>query len=91
MATKRVACVNDPSSHGGYLSNSNTDGSFKVMGEVVCVQGASHVCPISGHGTTLVSAIAIKSYCNGKLTLTEGAVAGCGAVIQPIARGFLVE
>jgi hypothetical protein len=50
-----------------------------------------HTCPIPGHGTTPVTAITIKSYVNGKLIITENAVAGCGAVIQPLLRGVFCE
>lgn len=57
----------------------------------VCVEGCSHTCPIIGHGTTSVTAITIKSFHNGKLIVTYGAIAGCGAKITPSDRKVYVE
>lgn len=88
---KKIACVGDMSSHGGTITTSNQDGSFTVGGDVVAVDGANHSCPIHEHGTTPITAVATKSYHNGKLIITEGAVAGCGAVIQPSDRQVTVE
>ena len=55
------------------------------------VNGAQHSCPIIGHGTTTITAITIKSYINGKLILTAGATAGCGAKMTPPDRKVYVE
>ena len=90
-----VVCVGDGSSHGGSMISHNQDGSVRVAGTPVCVDGAIHSCPmvVDGvpHGDTPVSAITIRSFINGRLILTAGAVAGCGAVIQPPSRGVDVE
>lgn len=88
---EKIACLGDSSSHGGTLISSNQDGRCKVKGIEVCVNGCEHSCPIPGHGTTKVTAITIKSYVNGKLVITYGAQAACGAIIQPIDRGVYVE
>lgn len=81
-----VACKGDGSSHGGSAITSGQDGTVKVGGSEVAVDGALHSCPIDGHGTTSITAITTKSNVNGKLIVTQGAVAGCGTVIQPTDR-----
>ena len=86
-----IALVGDPSSHGGVIVTSNQDGKFVVGGIPVAVNGALHDCPVIGHGTTSITAVTVKTYCNGKLILTKGAVAGCGAIILPSNRGVFVE
>jgi hypothetical protein len=84
---KKIACINDMSDHGGYIWNTNNDNKLTVKGEYVSVEGAMHVCPlmyedeITPHGITPLTAVTIKTYHNGELILTEGAIAGCGAVI----------
>jgi hypothetical protein len=88
---EKVVCLNDGSSHGGTVVSTNTDGTLKVGGIQVCVQGAEHSCPIPFHGTTQISAIARKSYMNGLLILTYGSTAGCGAVIEPPDRQVYIE
>lgn len=88
---KKVAVKGDSSTHGGVVVTSGQDGTLTVAGQEVAVQGAMHACPIQGHGTTSITAVTIKSFQNGKLIVTEGAVAGCGAVIQPTDRKVYVE
>jgi len=88
---KRVACIGDGSDHGGTIVSSGQDGTFTVGGIVVAVEGATHSCPITGHGVTAISAITTKSLGNGKLILTKNAVAGCGAKIIPPDRSVYVE
>jgi uncharacterized Zn-binding protein involved in type VI secretion len=88
---KAIAVIGDISSHGGVIMTSNQDGRFKVGGIAVAVAGAMHLCPITGHGTTAITAVTIKTYCNGKLIITKGAVAGCGAKINPPNRKVFVE
>ena len=88
---KLVACLGDPSTHGGTLITTNQDDKFNVAGINVCANGCSHSCPIPGHGVTAVSAVTTRSYVNGKLIITFGAVAGCGAVITPPNRECYVE
>ena len=89
--SKKVALLGDTSSHGGTIITSNQDGAFKVAGIPVAVNGALHSCPIPGHGITVVTSVTIKSYYNGKLIVTEGARAACGAIIQPLDRKVRVE
>jgi len=88
---RNIACLGDNSNHGGVLVSTNQDNKFKVAGINVCANGCMHSCPITGHGTTAVSAIAVKSKVNGKLIITYGATAGCGAVITPPDRKCYVE
>jgi len=91
---KKIALKGDPSSHGGSIVSTNQDGTFDVGGVDVAVDGAMHSCPIVGppaHGVTPITAVTTKSYHNGKLIVTENAVAGCGAAIQPPDRGVTVE
>ena len=88
---KKIACLGDGSSHGGTLISTNQDGTVNVGSTPICVEGALHSCPITGHGITPITAITNKSYINGKLILTYGAVAGCGALITPPDRQCNVE
>jgi uncharacterized Zn-binding protein involved in type VI secretion len=88
---RKVACLGDPSDHGGTLVSTNQDDRLTAGGVAVCANGCLHSCPISGHGTTPVTAVTVKSKVNGKLIVTEGAVASCGAVIQPLDRKTYVE
>ena len=88
---KNIALLGDPSSHGGIIITSNQDGTLDVGGTAVAVHGASHSCPIPGHGITSISAITTKSYHNSKLILTRNAVAGCGAKILSPDRKVYVE
>lgn len=85
-----IALLGDPSSHGGVISTSNQDNRLTVGGVAVAAEGCSHVCPIPDHGTTVVTAITLKSFVNGKRIVSYGAVAGCGAIISPANRGVLV-
>ena len=48
----------------------------------VCIDGDSHSCPIAGHGITPVAGNSTRSVVNGKSVVLNGAVAGCGAVIN---------
>lgn len=88
---KKVACVGDSSDHGGTITTLNDDGTVVVDLTGIAVQGAQHSCPIALHGTTSITAVTIKSYINGKLILTQGTVAGCGARITPPDRKMYVE
>lgn len=87
----QAAIVGDTSSHGGLIVSSNQDGRLKAGGVQICANGCLHSCPIPFHGTTPVTAITLKSYVNGKLIVTTGAVAGCGAVIIGSALRTYVE
>lgn len=88
---KLIACLGDPSNHGGTLISTNQDNRLTTAGIPVCANGCMHSCPITGHGVTAVSAATVKSYVNGKLIITYGAVAGCGAVITPPNRRTYAE
>lgn len=81
-----VACVGDTSSHGGLVISSGQSGKCTAMGAPVAVAGALHSCPQEyapgvPHGTTPITPNMTKTFIEGKLVITEGAVAGCGAVI----------
>jgi uncharacterized Zn-binding protein involved in type VI secretion len=86
-----ITLLGDSSSHGGVIITSNQDGTLKVNGIEVAVEGAQHSCPIEGHNITEVYAITVKTYCNGKLILTKGAIAGCGAKVVSLNRNITVE
>lgn len=88
---KRIACLNDLSTHGGSIIVRESDGTVHASGIDIAVHGAIHSCPIPGHGPTSIPAITTKSKINGKLILTKGAIAGCGAVIIPPDRKVYVE
>lgn len=88
---RAISLIGDLSDHGGVLIVTNQDGSLNVDGVQVCVEGALHSCPIEGHGVKAVQAVAIKTYHNGKLILTQGALAGCGARILRVDRKVYVE
>ena len=89
--SKLIACLGDSSSHGGILISTNADNTLDCQGINVCVNGCLHDCPIPGHGITPVTAITTKSYYNNKLIITQGAVAGCGAIIIPPNRNCTIE
>jgi len=91
MATKKIACLGDPASHPGVINTSGQTGMNKAGGVVIAVQGATFACLTPGHGTTPIAPITTKSRIESKLIITEGAVAGCGAVIAPPPRKVLVE
>jgi len=79
-----VACVGDGGSHGGTIATAGQDGTYKVAGLVVAVDGAIFNC--SKHGAQAISSVISRTKHNGKLLITSGAVAGCGAVISPPDR-----
>jgi len=81
----KIACIGDRSDHGGtIITHNQVDGKLTAMDELVAVEQALHSCPIPYHGVTPISPITVKSYHNGRLILTRGAIAGCGALIRPI-------
>lgn len=86
-----ISLLGDPSNHGGSIVNSGQDGTLKVGGVAVAVNGALHTCGILAHGTTPIIATTIKSFHNGKLILTDGVTAGCGAIISSPDRKVYVE
>jgi len=88
---KLIACIGDPSNHGGIITSHNQDGTLTAADELVALENALHSCPIEGHNVTSITAITVKSYHNGELILTELAFAGCGARIAPPNRRVFVE
>lgn len=88
--SRRVAVLGDTSTHGGTIISTNQDGTLKVKGIAVAVDGAQFSCPIPGHGVTSVTSVIKRTKQNGKLIVTEGAVAGCGALISPPDRKVYV-
>ena len=88
---KKVACIGDPASHPGQIITSGQDGSVLAAGAVVAVAGAQFKCEKKDHGTTAITPITTKTFINGKLVITEGATAGCGAIIVPSDRKVYVE
>lgn len=86
----KIACLGDSATHDGSIVSSGSDGSFKVGGDIVAVDGAVFDCDDDGPGQS-ITPITIKSFHNGKLIITEGAVADCGAIISPPDRGVNVE
>lgn len=93
VSDKYIALKGDYSDHGGIIFNHNQfpKANFYTNGINVALDQAMHVCPISGHGTTPITAVTTKSYKEGKLILTRGAVAECGAVMVPANRKVTVE
>ena len=86
-----VACIGDPSNHGGSIISTGGSVDMRVTGIPVAVEGALHSCPLKGHGVTPITAITTDSRCGGKKLITTGAIAGCGAVINAPSRGANVE
>jgi len=78
----KVSRLGDGSSHGGSIVSTNQDNTVTANGIPIAVQGSQHSCPIIGHGTTSITPITVKTMINGKLVITIGAQAGCGAVIN---------
>lgn len=85
------ARVGDPSDHGGVIITSGQNNTVRNEGKNIAVQGALHSCPQQGHGTTPITAITTRTRINGKLIVTTGAVAGCGAIIQGLGTNYDVE
>lgn len=87
---KPIACLGDSSTHGGKIIY---PGQLTVWAgnAPVAVSGALHSCPIPYHGTTAITPITLKTYAGGKLIVTLGAIAGCGAIIIPKYRDIGVE
>ena len=84
-----IALLGDTSTHGGALTTTNQDGRLLTAGIAVCANGCTLACPI--HGNRIVTAITTRSFVNGRLIVTAGAIASCGAVITPPDRGVYVE
>ena len=87
----KIACIGDSSSHGGTIISHNQDGRLLAKGDIVAADRCIHSCPLTGHGDSAVYSVMRRTYVNGKLIVTEQAVAGCGALITPPARGVVCE
>ena len=88
---KNVTVLGDPSSHGGTVTVAGQS-SVTATDKAIAIDGsAMHSCPIKGHGVTSITAITTKSYIAGKLIVTSGATAGCGAVINSPDRKIFIE
>jgi hypothetical protein len=86
----------------GQIVDSNQNGTVFAAGDEVAVNGALFQCSIGGHGTqqlvhgqllngiSSITPIIDRTYINGKLVVTDKAVAGCGAKIRPIDRKVYV-
>lgn len=81
----------DASDHGGTVLSDVKSSTVKAKGNFIALDGCGHSCPVTGHGTTPITATVEKSYINGKLVITKGAKAGCGAIILSPDRGVYVE
>lgn len=91
MTQQNIACLGDPASHPGSLVSTNQDGKALLAGIAICVDQANFACQIPFHGTTPVTAITTKSKINGKLIITTGAQAQCGASMEPPNRKAYCE
>ncbi len=77
-----VAVLGTTSSHGGQMIQASGN-KLSLKEGAVCLEGDQHSCPIQGHGITpIVSGCATKTNVNGKPIAIQGAVAGCGAVLD---------
>lgn len=74
-----VARLGDTSDHGGSIISASSD--TNANGRGIARAGDMHSCPIRGHGTTPLTPITTRTFVNGRLVITVGARAGCGAVI----------
>lgn len=86
MSGMPVCAVGDGSNHGGVLINTMQDGTVQLTSIPICNNGSLHSCPIPYHGVTPVTAITTITSVQGRLVLTTGAVAGCGAMMTPPDR-----
>lgn len=75
-----VARLGDTSDHGGVIISASSN--VKANGIEVARQGDQHSCPIKGHGITPLTASVTDVKVNGRLVITIGSQAGCGAVID---------
>jgi len=88
--SRKIARLGDPSSHGGTIITSSASKTL-VEGIPPSLDGDLHSCPIEDHGVTPIKAITTKTYVEGKLVLSDGAIAGCGAIIIGTAKKSFVE
>ena len=88
---KNVTVLGDSSSHGGKVIKTGQS-TVTATNKSIAIDGlAMHSCPVQGHGITPITAITTKSYIAGKLIITSGAKASCGAIINSPDRKVYVE
>ena len=83
---KPIVILGSTSDHGGHMVSASGE-KFLTNGIPVCLEGDMHYCPLHNgntpHGTTpIVSGCAIHATFRGKPIAIEGAVAGCGAILN---------
>jgi uncharacterized Zn-binding protein involved in type VI secretion len=87
MSSRIVACIGDGGTHSGSITISGQSGNKLYVGGLeVAADGAMFNC--DEHGLQGITPIISKTYRGGKLLITDGAVAQCGAVIKPPDRKF---
>lgn len=87
--SRLVACVGDSASHSGSITVSGQTGNKLYVGGLeVAVDGATFNC--DDHGNQTVHAIITKTMRGGKLIITAGARADCGAIMDPPNRNVRV-
>ncbi len=91
MAKRRIACVGDQVGVlNGYIQSSGQDGSFKVNGLEVAVEGAIAHRP--GEWTRVIIPSVSKTFHNGKRIIVEGDFTDPPtAQVHPPDRGVYVE
>lgn len=77
---RSIALLGAGSTHGGVIVMT-PEQMVKVEGKPIAVEGSLHQCPIDGHGLTPVTPVTFRQKVRGKYVLTEGAMAGCGAIV----------
>lgn len=76
-----IARIGDSSTHGGRVITCAA--VTKAEGKLIARVNDLHVCPIPGHGTTIIVNGSGNYKTEGKITAVYGSQAGCGAVIIP--------
>jgi len=80
MSLRAIARKGDTSTHGGSITNTNSDETWNVVGSPVAVNGATLNCPIHG-SRSITGNLSSKTNHNGKKIVLNGSTATCGAQI----------
>lgn len=72
-----VARFGDEGSHGGTIISASSDSTCNGRG----IARHGDILDCNQHGQQSISAITTHTYVNGRLVLTVGAIADCGATI----------
>ena len=97
---RRIALVGDPVTHGGVqrgmITTSNQDGTLKVGGVEVAVDGAMGSCSVHWvFSPRPITAGTAKTTHNSKAIVVEGDIVGvgsvCEAIVSPPDRGIYIE